>query len=681
MHRSAFFGLTVLLFFLASCVSTDIKDGQTAYRLKKYELAARLLQEDFGKEQDPRKKAAIALQIGESYRNFNDVARAGEWFKKAYTLKYSTYAQEQYALMLKAQEKYEEAIAEYKALIREEPFRRNEFNNQIRACEKALQWKERENLTDIENLSNLNTAGNDFSPVDDHRGHLVFTTSGKSAPEAPEDAWTGEPYFDLYMVDREHLRDSTPRPLLGINTPWNDGPAAFAPDGQTIYFTHCGSDDKWHNDICGIYESHLNPDDTWTEPTWIRFFEDSVSTGQPAISPDGQTMVFVANDPDGYGGSDLYYAVQTFEGWSQPVNLGSSVNTRGNEAFPYLDSRGDLWFASDGRAGLGGLDLYHAAYLPKAKTWDKPEWLPWPINTGADDFGYMELPFEPGEKKFIYAKGLFSSSRNGGQGGDDLYRFVIRKPEPVFYARGRALTKRLANPNDPNSEVLGYDSLPGTRLTLFVEEGGRYVQADTHRVDITASYFFTLEGGKDYRLFAANEPDYLNNSIDFTTKGLDVNPGDTLTLEKDIVLDKIFREVFINIDNIYYDYDDWHIRPDAAVVLDSLYRILTENPTIVVELGSHTDSRGSKQYNQELSQKRADAVVEYLVNKGIDPERLIAKGYGESEPVNNCVDGVECTEEEYQRNRRTTFKILSEEFKVESTEPADVIVGPKPDQH
>ncbi len=651
---------TIVLFALllaASCVTTEIKDGQTAYRLKKYHLASQLLIKEFEKSNEAKDKSEIAMLIGDSYRNFNDWNHASEWYKKSINVQYSNLALEKYALSLKVLEKYEEAINSYQQLAKEDPFRRNEFTGQIKACRQAIAWKKKQTLTDIINLKNLNSSAADFSPAIRSDGSLVFTSSRRSSADDETDQWTGQAFFNLYTVPRNHFDDSIPHPLPSpINSPFNDGPAVFSPDGNTIYFTHCGSDDKQNNDDCQIYQSYLQADNTWSSPEVIRFFEDSVNTGQATITADGNTIVFAAADPEGYGGTDLYYAVETFDGWSEPVNIGPGVNTKGNEAFPYIDDDGYLYFSSDGWPGLGGLDIYKAE--PKGKVWTKATLLPWPINTGGDDFGIIPYVLTDDEAIAISQRGIFSSSRPGGKGSDDIWEYEIRKPDPVVFLDGEVLEKILSNPDDPNSSVTGFNPLSHSKLTLTDAKQNQI--ADTATTAEKGFFHFQIQADHKYRLMAGNEPDYLNKSVDISTQNLGILPGDTLTLQTQIVLDKIFREVFINIDNIYYDYDDWHIRPDAAIVLDSLFRILQENPTIRVELGSHTDSRGSKEYNKDLSQKRADAVVEYLTEKGIDSGRLVAKGYGESVPVNKCTDGVECTEEEYQKNRRTTFKILSE---------------------
>ena len=657
MKRNSILIMLLNLIFLSACVTTEIKDGQTAFRLKKYQLASQLLVKDFEKATEAKEQSDLSLLIGDSYRNFNDWDHASSWYKKSMDIQFSEVALEKYATSLKVLEKYDDAIAQYQQLAKEDPFRRNDFSAQIVVCRQAIEWQKNQSLTEIINLRNLNSSAADFAPVIRSDGSLVFTSSRHGSHSEEADLWTGQAFFDLYVVPRNHFDDSIPKGMPSpVNSPFNDGPAVFSPDGNTIYFTHCGSENKQANDDCQLYQSNLQINGSWSEPELIQFFEDSVNLGQPALSPDGKTLLFAATDPDGYGGSDLYYAVETFEGWSQPVNLGSGVNTKGNEAFPYVDDDGTLYFSSNGRPGLGGLDIYKAE--PKGKFWTNVQMLPWPINSGADDFGIIPYALTDDEAISIEQRGIFSSARKGGLGSDDIWSYTIRKPDPVIYLDGEVLSKVLAESGNPNSEVTGYKSLPGSALSLFIE--GENQLSDTATAAEKGFFHFRLLSDKKYRLLASNQPDYLNKSVDISTLNLGVLPGDTLILQTQIILDKIFREVFINIDNIYYDYDDWHIRPDAAIVLDSLYGLLQENPTIRVELGSHTDSRGTKKYNEDLSQKRADAVVQYLTEKGIDPDRLVAKGYGESVPVNRCVDGVECSEEEFQQNRRTTFKILSD---------------------
>lgn len=662
------------------CVSTEITDGDTAWRLKKYELASRLLTEDFYKENDPMLKPEIAFKVAESFRYINDTESAEEWYKRAISSGYEGEAGYLYAKMLQANLNYKEAIAQYRILINDEPWRRAEFNREIDICNNALQWLQEANYTRVENLDMINSTGSDFSPALFENNALVFA-SNRSAVEGEEkDLWTGQKFYDLLIATTESEgKYSDPQPFSSaINTPFNEGPAIFSSDYTTLYFTRCGADDKTKNDFCDIYTSTRLEEGGWSLPVKLDLFEDSLNTGHPALTPDGKTLVFTVTDPNGFGGSDLYYVKRSFEGWSFPTNLGPAINTPGDEAFPYIDSEGNLYYSSNGLPGLGGFDIFKAT--GENNKWKAPEALPYPVNSNGDDFGVIIEPLTIEEQETLKMKGIITSSRSGGKGNDDIYRFYIEKPPARYELTVFVKEKLLADPFDPNSEVLSLHPLDSSFVDFFeqVPNGENLLQSSI--TDTSGKLFFELKENMDYRLFASHDPGYFSKSAYSTTKGKTAKPGEVRSLELEIVLDKIFESVEIEIPNIYYDFNESFIREDAAAVLDtSILVLMLENPTIIVELGSHTDSRGTRKSNQQLSENRAKAVVDYLAAKGIAPERMKAKGYGESQLVNDCRDGVECDEEEHQRNRRTTFKVLSARFKVESFEPENIIVDPKED--
>jgi outer membrane protein OmpA-like peptidoglycan-associated protein len=358
-------------------------------------------------------------------------------------------------------------------------------------------------------------------------------------------------------------------------------------------------------------------------------------------------------------------------GWDEPKALSRNINSPGNELFPSFDAD-TLYFASDGIAGMGGLDIFHT-FKSERNAWAAPINLKAPLNSGADDFGFVALPNTakvasktPGE---LLRTGFFSSNRalEGARGGDDIYRFEQRVPppkpqkvdtvpsKPLAYKlllEGYVLEKILTDPTDPNSKVLG--RRPLAEATVQAEFGSKK-QPFTTKDD--GFFKMELSENTDY-LFSATLAGYLSNSAKFSTKGIAKDPLNPVqTFEVEIVLDKIFRNKEIILENIYYDYDKWDIRPDAEPTLNKLADVLRQNPEIRIQLGSHTDCRGNDNYNQTLSQRRAESAVNYLIFKGIDPVRLSAIGYGESQPAASCACA-RCSEAEHQDNRRTTFKVV-----------------------
>lgn len=670
-------GLFISLLF-QNCVSTEITDGDTAWRLKKYELASRLLAEEYYKETDPALKPIIAFRVAESFRYINQTTNAEEWYKRAMTTGYEGDAGYLYAKMLQANLKYEEAIEQYKKLIKDEPYRRAEFNREIDYCRIAIAWLQNEHYTKVINLEAINSAQSDFCPALYLGGSLVFASSRHNATGEDNDLWTGNQFYDLFVAGTtgKDVFTSPESFSSAINTPFNEGPAIFNNDFTEIFFTRCGSEDKAKNDFCDIYHSLQLAEGGWSTPQKLILFDDSLNVGQPALSPDGKMLVFTAVDPNGFGGSDLYYANRTFEGWSYPTNLGPAINTPGDEAFPYIDKGGNLFYSSNGLPGLGGLDVFKA--IPDGKKWKSPEGLPYPVNSNGDDFGVIIEALTEQETETLEMKGIISSSRSGGKGSDDIYRFYIEKPPARYELIVSIKEKILSDPFDPNSNIIGLKPLDSTQVDFYKKVGTNELLLDQLLTDTSGTLFLTLEEDTDYKLFASHEPGYFSKSENTSTIGRKAKPGEVRTIEVEIVLDKIFESVEIVIPNIYYDFNESFIREDAAAVLDtSILVLMQENPTIVVELGSHTDSRGSARTNQKLSESRAKAVIDYLVAKGIAPERMNPKGYGESQLVNECKDGVECDEEQHQRNRRTTFKVLSARFNIESYEPENIIVDPK----
>ena len=368
------------------------------------------------------------------------------------------------------------------------------------------------------------------------------------------------------------------------------------------------------------------------------------SVGHPAISPDGKILCFASNMPGGQGGSDLWMCVRNETGWSAPQNLGPEINTAGDEVFPSLQADGSLIFASDMLPGFGGLDIFFARH--QDNKWVKPENAGLPLNSSYDDFA---MNYAPGTKI-----GFFSSNRPGGQGSDDIYAFrELEKPEPPKPEPPSPVVIEPPKPMFITGLVKDKKSLlPVEGATLFVyfpREGKVRI------VKTGADGTFRMEVKEPAELsLKAMKPKYISDCETFSLA--EVKPGETLTAPRELLLDKLEVNKVFKIDNIYYDFDKFNIREDAKPELDKLVRIMKENP-INVELGSHTDSRGSSVYNERLSQNRAQSAVDYIVSQDINASRITAKGYGERQLVNKCSDGVKCSDAEHQANRRTEFKV------------------------
>ncbi len=652
--------------------------GPVAYDLKEYSVSADLLQKDFASERDPARKRELAYQIAESYRQYSNTTAAAEWYRKAADLGYeqSLYKLGQMQMM---SDQYDEAQKTFEKYAQRDATSKSLALSQLRNIKNALDWKKNVIRTHITPLSDINTPQRDFSPVL-YRGRMVFSSSREDASGDLRHAWTGEKPGDLYITDilaGAHAEKFS----TTIDSRDDESTCTFTKDGNEIYFTRCtvlnNEDNKNHptaNAFCHIYYSRQNGG-TWSEPELIRLFDDSVNVGHPALSRDGKVL-FVASDlRAGFGGKDLYYFTKTDSGWAGPHNAGNAINTAGDELFPWLDERNNLYFASNGLPGMGGLDIFRAV---KGKTvWKDATNLRAPINSGADDFGLVVEKYKPKDANdSILFAGYFTSSRPGGKGEDDIYHFEDRWVN-YFILKGKTLAKQYENPEDPDSKLLGILPLPGVRVELKDPQTDSVIASALS--DKGGNYTFSLDQERDYKL-TGSKYDYFNKNESVTTKGKRHQDSVYITLHQDIELDKIFKTKMIVIPNIYYDYDKATLRPESKVVLDSVLAFFKDNKDLTIEIGSHTDSRGSDAYNLKLSQARAQSVVDYLVEKGIDRGRLIATGYGETKLVNKCANGVQCTEEEHVLNRRTTFRIVGSKQPIESVEPADVPVESEPAQ-
>lgn len=680
MRNLTLYTFLMLILVFAGCRTWfEYVDGQTAYISKQYAVAADLLQNDYNKSTNPLERSEIAYKIAESYRFNNKPQQAADWYYIAMEYALDPTVSLKYGLMLMQTEKYGEALKTFNNYARNNPLDRSRATRLINSCKLAVEWQSETSPYEVSSLDSINTIYSDYAPVLMGENQLIFSSARKSDTETENYGWTGEGFSNIYKAKfkQQKNRFESPQKLQEtINTPFNEGTACFTSNFKTIYFTRCVDDDFTQN-YCQIYTA-TKTDDLWSEAERVVLFTDSVNVGQPCLSPNGKRLYFSSDALEGYGEKDIYVSeLDEDDIWGYPKNLGPEVNTDGYEGFPYIHKDGKLYFASNGHIGMGGLDIFSAQ--PKniqATAFEAITNLKSPINSGADDFALIfDANAKPQPKKKFLGKGYFSSARKGGYGSDDIYSFnlseieeppvvaeekpkeVDEKPKPkqtVFVVDGTVFTKDYADENDPSS-VTG-NNTPADRASVQISAENSNITFNERMVTAKDGKVITkLPLNSDYRI-TASLPGYFKESLTISTK--QKTDLDTLVATVTLVLDKIFTNKEVTIDNIYYDLDKWDIRPDAALQLDELAVLLFENPTINIEIGAHTDSRGSDDYNLELSSKRANSVIQYLNSKGIAAERLSSKGYGESELINQCEDGVDCKDEEHQQNRRTTFKVL-----------------------
>jgi outer membrane protein OmpA-like peptidoglycan-associated protein len=586
--------------------------------------------------------------IAESYRLSNRIKHAEPYYAKAGGRGIDRDSvQFYYAQSLKANARYDEARKQLDELIKRTSNEalRNRAQMEYNGLAYLEKLREKPSYYRVKNLETLNSAQSEYNPVF-LNNELYFTSSRGNGKLY---AATGTPFTSLYKVaSRGAIVDiATVAPLPSfINMPnVNNGCVTFSPDGRTMVFARGNSGKRKGGDDVDLYISRFR-NGQWTEPQIITGgvntpdFWDST----PAFSPDGRTLYFASNRKGGFGGTDLYSAQMDSRGrFSRVRNLGPEINTPGNEMFPYMAEDGKLYFASDGHPGFGGLDLF---VVKRSGGKTIIENLGEPMNSAGDDFGIFL--FRPD-------RGFFTSNREGGKGDDDIYTFVNEDPDLKvvnYYLAGITYT--------PDKEGK-LQILPNTKVSL-VDNKGDVMQDYVTGND--GKFLFRVYENEDYTLIGESEG-YLTKRQPYTTRGKAVDPSTlkelvtNITFDTIVVLDKIeINKIFV-LENIYYDFNKYDINPAAARELDKLAQILIDNPEIKIELSSHTDSVDTEEYNMWLSQKRAESAVNYLIRKGISPDRMIAKGYGESRPIarNTNPDGTD-NPEGRAKNRRTEFKIL-----------------------
>ncbi len=659
-------GYTLILIILSVSACTfvqKIKDGPTAFDRKQYSVAIPMLKKEHKKANSRIEKGKISYMIAESYTNLNQNQNSIEWYLKAYEDAYGVDALKGYAYALKKNEQYKEAMQAFKNLGIEigSPY---EYRREITACKLSIDWADESQNPGYEiKIANFNTSEADYAPTIYKNDELVITSDRANSLGEDIYNWTGSNFSDLFIVNtKSNSVESFESP---INTTDNEGTVSFTADYQEMFFTRCANNDKYQDSRCFIMRS-IYENGSWSIPERIKLFEDAanINYGDPSISADGGTLYFSADHPDGWGGHDIYISERQPDGWSTPRLLGRTINTSGNERFPFINED-TLYFSSDYLPGMGGLDIFRTYKMGNRK-WSPAYNLKAPINSGSDDFAYIVDP-RVNKDKDVLQVGYFTSTRESGIGGDDIYQFIKKVPPPpppldttintppIVYKmilEGYVLEKIYEDKGNPNSRVLGRKPLDKAIVNIKIGN-----KTETVTVGEDGLFTLTLEEETDYS-FAASKVDYLNNSTTFSTKGIGQDPNNpVLTYTVEIVLDKIFKNTEITLENIYYDFNQSFIRDDAKPTLNKLAITLKENPQISIQLSSHTDCRGNANYNESLSQRRAQAAVDYLISKGIEESRLTAKGYGESALAIDCACS-RCSEEEHQANRRTTFKIL-----------------------
>ena len=648
-----FLSYTLIICFilplLSACRSAKLSDAEEKQRIGEYYEAAAIYRRVYTKT-SPKKRdlrGYIAFRMAECNRLINSTAKAVSGYMNA--LRYDYPDSILYLRLGQMQQKngrYADAIKNYDAYLQYDPSSVLAFNG-VEGSQKAQEWKKNPTRYVVKRMDKFNSRRGEFSPMlaGTDYDQLYFASSRSKDKDQKISAITGQNNNNFYVVKKDEQGNwLAPVELEDeVNTEFDEGTPSFTPDGNTMYYTYCTQAPEGDR-TAEIYMSSRSSA-KWGKGSKVEILKDSVTAlAHPSVSPDGKWLYFVSDAVGGQGGKDIFRARITGNDYGPMENLGAEINTPGDEMFPYARDSVTLYFASNGHPGMGGLDLFKAT-LDSTEHWHV-ENMRSPINSNGDDFG---ITFEGSHER-----GFFSSNRNDARGYDHLYSFEL--PVITVKIEGIVFDVDEVPIEGATVRIVGRDGLNAKVLTM---KNGEY----------------EVELERDIRyVMMASARGFLNQNFELKTGVEEKNE----TYIVDFYLSPITKPVVI--ENIFYDFDKATLRPESKAALDEMIKMLNDNPNVTIELGAHTDRKGTDKYNEGLAQRRAQSVVDYLIAAGIAPDRLEAKGYGESVPkvINKKMareydflhEGDVLTEEfilkltpEQQEiadqiNRRTEFKVL-----------------------
>lgn len=660
MYRIASYITSIILCVLitASCGSEKaIRRGDQYAAIMEYHEAAKEYKKAYRKisAKEREKRAEVAWKMGECYRkSYNAVSAVGAYqnavrygYPDSTALRYLADAQ-----LVKGD--YKASQKNYEAFLEIAPNDRMAMIG-LESAKLSAEWKKNPTRYIVKKSKELNGHRSDYCPayVGEDTTMIVTTSTRKDATGSDLSCITGQKSADIFLTKRDEKGkwQKTEKIESDINGEFEDGACAFTPDGKVMYFTRCAIDEQYPR-FASIFKSGRS-DASWTKPEEVIISRDTLSAyAHPAVSPSGEWLYFTSNMAGGYGGLDLWRfyigTSKAMEGMLE--NLGPGINTEGDEQFPAFGPQGELFFSSNGYPGMGGLDIYSAT-LVNDSIWEVTN-IGSPVNSNGDDFG---ITFAPG----LY-RGYFSSNRGDARGWDHIYSFML--PETVHTLYGWIYEKDGYELPDGVIYMIGND---GTNTSFGVMKDG--------------SYSVRVTPGVEYVLLGTCKG-YLNAMQELKTT---LDEGEQ-SYQRDFALPSAERPVLI--DNIFYEYNKATLTASSAASLDELVELLNLNPNVTIELAAHCDNRGGDSYNQRLSQARAESVMNYLLDKGIEKERLTAVGYGEKAPktvtkkmtetygflkegdmlTEEFINTLNKDEQEqcHQLNRRTEFQVLRTTYKL-----------------
>ena len=644
---------------LTSCKGPKLKEADEAYDRGEYFDAAaiyRKLYNRYNRKEDAWLRGELAFQLGMCHLKLNQGDRAAAAFQNAVRYEYdNTSTLLRLAQSLQREGQYATAIDTYNQYLEMFP---DDWEAQVgkRGCELAPEWKETGSRYIVKAFPLFNSRRADYCPMflDKNLEYIYLTSTNEKSTGETHSEITGTKKGDIYFSKKDE-KGNWSRPEVvegGLNTEHDEGAAAFSPDGSTMYLSRAVRQD-WPT-IVEIYTSSRS-EAQWSAPQKFEITADTLSSyTDPFVSPDGNWLYFASDMPGGQGGTDLW-RINLKDKHGTLENLGTQINTKGNERFPNVRTDSLLYFSSDGHPGMGGLDLFVAKLQPRDENEKMPldryviENMGVPMNSSGDDFG---ITFGEGES------GFFSSNRGDARGYDHIFSFI--KPDLQIWISGYVVDKD----DEP---------VPNAVIRIVGSDGSN--QKTAAKPD--GSFRFDLQRGVKYAMLASAEG-YLNSRQEFVSDSAE----EDAEYNVDFILAAMFKAQII--ENIFYDFDKAVLRDESKLALDSMVMLLKDHPNIVIEMASHTDRIGSEKYNQKLSQRRAQSVVDYLIANGIPRERLRPAGYGESRPktvtkrihsqypqfeegVTLTVDFIKTLSKEDQEaadqiNRRTEFEVIDTEY-------------------
>ena len=595
------FIIYVFLALFVSCRSAKLSDAEEKQRIGEYYEAAAIYRRVYTKT-SPKKRdlrGYVAFRMAECNRLINSTAKAVSGYMNA--LRYDYPDSILYLRLGQMQQKngrYADAIKNYDAYLQYDPTSVLAFNG-VEGSQKALEWKANPTRYVVKRMDKFNSRRGEFSPMllGPDYDQLYFASSRSKDKDQKISAITGQNNNNFYVIKKDEQGNwLQPEELEDeVNTEFDEGTPSFTPDGNTMYYTYCTQAPEGDR-TAEIYMSSRSSA-KWGKGSKVEILKDSVTAlAHPSVSPDGRWLYFVSDAVGGQGGKDIFRARINGNDFGPMENLGPEINTPGDEVFPYVRDSVTLYFASNGHPGMGGLDIFRAT-LDSTEHWHV-ENMRSPINSNGDDFG---ITFEG-----VHERGFFSSNRNDARGYDHLYSFEL--PIITVKIEGIVFDVDEVPIEGATVRIVGRDGLNAKVLTM---KNGEY----------------EVELERDIRyVMMASARGFLNQNFELKTGAEEKNE----TYIVDFYLSPITKPVVI--ENIFYDFDKATLRPESKAALDEMIKMLNDNPNVTIELGAHTDRKGTDKYNEGLAQRRAQSVVDYLIEGGIAPDRLEAKGYGESVP-------------------------------------------------